>query len=40
MERGVSVTVCEARGNGKGGAKCDSVFLYFSKIGGGRGSGW
>lgn len=33
----MSVTVCEARGNGKGGAKCDPVFLNISKIWGGGG---
>lgn len=34
----MSVTVCEARGNGKGGAKCDPVFLNFTKIWGGGGA--
>lgn len=32
----MSVTVCEARGSGKGGAKCDPVFLKFLlRFGGG-----
>lgn len=33
----MSVTVCEARGNGKGGAKCDPVFLKFLLRFGGEG---